>query len=286
MFFLTKILAKKVNSLSKRPSKAPAIAEYARKLTDQLLGNVPPVQETNYGERDDSDCNSCNQDRDDLHGDVFPDIDTDYSSDHENYGYYDDEKDGHEDEEDLQEDAPQQKEVNVNDLIRIVAEQVRAQALRDGNDPLAGAALDIANMILGQSEPEVDEEVEGDEYEEGLTQEDYEFGSQITSRTWKKAIFKNINQSTLSNFQKYHAEHPWIFEAFANLANQTRDSGLEEYSAKCLMEVLRWNESSAGRTFKINNSYTSLQARLLIAIDPSFKKFFKLRVIVGLSRAS
>ena len=97
-------------------------------------------------------------------------------------------------------------------------------------------------------------------------------------------IFDEVDDDTLAKFNEYHMSNPDIFKLFKDLANQTKDAGRNTYSAKSLMEVIRWNKSLVpGDTFKINNDYTSLYARLLIAQDSSFDGFFELRQIKGLT---
>lgn len=94
-------------------------------------------------------------------------------------------------------------------------------------------------------------------------------------------------------FAAFHARHPEVYRLFARLAGEARAAGHRRYSAKTLFEVMRWNfdvpapgrgpgpSGAAGcaarKVFKLNNSFTSCYARLLIDRDRSFEGFFETR---------
>lgn len=82
------------------------------------------------------------------------------------------------------------------------------------------------------------------------------------------------------DFRDFHEQHPEVYAGFKTLAFQLRASGCEHYSSKAIFEVLRFfsavNNAKDGG-WKLNNSFTSRYARLLIAEHPEFRDFFELR---------
>ena len=84
-----------------------------------------------------------------------------------------------------------------------------------------------------------------------------------------------------ATFDKFHADHPDIYEMFKRFARQLRGAGRERYGAKSIMERIRWelatSSSGVDDGFKINNNFTSRYARKLIVDDPTFESFFETR---------
>ena len=78
------------------------------------------------------------------------------------------------------------------------------------------------------------------------------------------------------NFKKFHQDNPRIFELFHLYATQTKEAGHKRYSAKTIIERIRWHVNVETRTddeFKINNNYTSRYSRLLEQTYPEFQGF-------------
>jgi hypothetical protein len=90
-------------------------------------------------------------------------------------------------------------------------------------------------------------------------------------------IFEEVEPHCFKQFARFHQENPRIYILFRKYAQQMRNAGRDYYSAKCIMERIRWHENveTAGDSFKISNSVTSCYQRLLIIEDPSFDKFFR-----------
>ena len=71
-----------------------------------------------------------------------------------------------------------------------------------------------------------------------------------------------------------------IYSAFKHLAFQMALTGRTRYSARTIVESIRWKTdlSDSGKTFKINDHYTPGMARLFMATHgAAYPKFFELR---------
>ena len=89
-----------------------------------------------------------------------------------------------------------------------------------------------------------------------------------------------FGQTLDERFAEYHAKNPAVFELFKKFAGMARDSGRTHFSAKAIMERVRWEICFASRdrrNFKVNNNYTSRYARLLVSECPEFRGFFEMR---------
>jgi hypothetical protein len=82
-------------------------------------------------------------------------------------------------------------------------------------------------------------------------------------------------------FVRFHAQFPDVYALFKRFAFEVRDSGRAHYGSKGIFERVRWHyaTSSGGGAdeFKLNNSFSSRFARLLIEEHPEFEGFFELR---------
>ena len=92
-------------------------------------------------------------------------------------------------------------------------------------------------------------------------------------------IFQEYPDAVVDRFKKFHATNPSIYLEFESLADQMKERGRKKYSARTIMEVLRWHKDlkSKGDVFEINNDFTPLYIRLLLYFRPEFMGFFELR---------
>jgi hypothetical protein len=100
----------------------------------------------------------------------------------------------------------------------------------------------------------------------------------VNKRILRHPIFFEANDELLERFWEYHIENPWVYGAFKRLAHKmarVRD----RYGAPSIIQKIRWDHdvTTRGDSFKINNDYGALYARMLIAEDSSFEDFFELR---------
>lgn len=94
-----------------------------------------------------------------------------------------------------------------------------------------------------------------------------------------QSFYDDVTGDTLTTFRDYHRKNPEIWPLFVRFAAEAKAAGHKEYSAKTIFERIRWEISivNRGQEFKLNNNFTSLYARLLMAKDANFKDFFEVR---------
>jgi hypothetical protein len=81
-------------------------------------------------------------------------------------------------------------------------------------------------------------------------------------------------------FERFHAMNPHVFTRLVEMAMHLRSRGFERCSAKMIVERLRWEvflRTKGVDDYKINNSYTSFYARLIMATQPELEGFFEVR---------
>jgi hypothetical protein len=85
----------------------------------------------------------------------------------------------------------------------------------------------------------------------------------------------NIQQK----FEKFNREHPTVYKELVRLAQIAKIQGVSRYSAKAMFEIVRWNlmRRRLGRSFRINNNFTSRYARLINKNEPELRNFFTVR---------
>ena len=87
------------------------------------------------------------------------------------------------------------------------------------------------------------------------------------------------NGPITKKFRQFHAANPHTYDELKDLAIQLQVRGYKRYGMKGLFEVLRLQTAmkTRGSTFKLNNNYTALYARLLMHNEPRLQGFFSLR---------
>jgi hypothetical protein len=80
-------------------------------------------------------------------------------------------------------------------------------------------------------------------------------------------------------FTLFHAENPWVLRAYEKLAADWQAKGNTRGSVKMFTEIIRWQygRQTTGADFKINNSYTSRYARLIMDRNPGWAGMFETR---------
>lgn len=82
-------------------------------------------------------------------------------------------------------------------------------------------------------------------------------------------------------FAEFDAANPEVWELFKRFARQARDAGRGRYSADAILHRIRWHvaiETRSNDGFKINDHFSAMYARKLIAEDRTFAGFFETRV--------
>jgi len=85
-------------------------------------------------------------------------------------------------------------------------------------------------------------------------------------------------------FQAFHRKNPTIEKELTKLALLAKDRGYDQYSINGLFEILRWERSmslsqidASEDPLKLNNSYRSFYARLIMRKNKELKNFFRVR---------
>jgi len=80
-------------------------------------------------------------------------------------------------------------------------------------------------------------------------------------------------------FAEFHASNPQVYRNLVALAHRAFAAGRDRLGMKQLWEVLRWEYAlgTTGDTYKLNNDYTALYARLLAANEPELAHVFETR---------
>lgn len=86
------------------------------------------------------------------------------------------------------------------------------------------------------------------------------------------------DKATLA-FMEYHHSHPEVFAAFRTIAMRLWKRGVTRYGARAIIEIVRYETiiRAEGEALKIDNTFVSYYARLLMMNDPRFAKFFEIR---------
>ena len=83
------------------------------------------------------------------------------------------------------------------------------------------------------------------------------------------------------DFERFHAENPHVYKRLKRLAFLLKVRGVERYGMKALWEVLRYEQAiattAAAGSYRLNNNFTALYARLLMDEEPDLEGFFELR---------
>lgn len=81
---------------------------------------------------------------------------------------------------------------------------------------------------------------------------------------------------TLEEMEKYHKNNPQVYEAFELFTFQVIRSGRKYFSARAIMERVRWNSQIEAKNdlFKINDHQVPFYSRLFESNHPHHKGFF------------
>ncbi len=120
----------------------------------------------------------------------------------------------------------------------------------------------------------------GDGLQPGLFQDAHEV-LVLTAEELSPTVPPDVERdaSLDERFEAFHRANPHVYEELRRLALEMRRRGVRRYGIKGLFEVLRWRYAlqTRGDEFKLNNSYTSRYARLLMEREPELRGFFEVR---------
>lgn len=84
------------------------------------------------------------------------------------------------------------------------------------------------------------------------------------------------------DFWAFHVSNPRVYDELRDHALELRRRGRSHYGIKALYEVVRFhramNTTDKCSEWKLNNSFTALYARMLMANEPELRDFFRTRI--------
>jgi hypothetical protein len=86
---------------------------------------------------------------------------------------------------------------------------------------------------------------------------------------------QDAHSTIAEQFLAFDAEHPYVYRALERLTAERLASGATRVGVKDLFEALRWQMPQGVRG--LNNNFTALYARKLIANHPHWASVFELR---------
>ena len=90
-------------------------------------------------------------------------------------------------------------------------------------------------------------------------------------------------ESITEKFYRFHSRNPHVYNLIVELAYRMKRSGVHKFGLKGIFEYLRWQYSmqTQGDRYKLNNVFTALYARRIMACEPGLKDFFETRKRLG-----
>ncbi|MFF7899690.1 hypothetical protein ACIP4X_29690 [Streptomyces sp. NPDC088817] len=76
-------------------------------------------------------------------------------------------------------------------------------------------------------------------------------------------------------FHAFDSQHPWVYRALEQLVEQRLAAGATRVGMKALVEALRWHHLHGVKG--LNNNYTALYARRLLAAHPEWASAIEVR---------
>ncbi len=88
---------------------------------------------------------------------------------------------------------------------------------------------------------------------------------------------------TIARMQIYHNENTHIYEAFEKFTFQVINSGRKNFSARGIMERIRWYTAIEAKTgnFKVNENMGAFYSRLFEKNNPIYSGFFRKKISVA-----
>ena len=85
--------------------------------------------------------------------------------------------------------------------------------------------------------------------------------------------------SLQARFEQFHRDNPGVYRLLVKLTRDLRNRGHLTVSIKMVYEVARWEHymTTTDPQFKLNNSFTSRYARLLMEQEADLKGIFDTR---------
>jgi hypothetical protein len=98
---------------------------------------------------------------------------------------------------------------------------------------------------------------------------------------FSKYLLETFSKETVKNFLVFHRDNPNVYDLFEELALEMLNTGRKRYSARAIIETMRWHHDlktrSSDTRFKFSDHHYPIYVRLLVARRPEFDGFFIMR---------
>ena len=84
-------------------------------------------------------------------------------------------------------------------------------------------------------------------------------------------------QSAEEAFKQFRRRNPWFLSRIATMAYEQRSRGYQRVSMKGIFELLRTQLSAEGESYRLDNTWTSLAARVVMEQYPDLDGAFEVR---------
>jgi len=95
----------------------------------------------------------------------------------------------------------------------------------------------------------------------------------------RPAVRRKRAPTLQERFNTFHGANPHVYHVLVDLAREAKDAGRTRVGMKEIYEVARWRLrlKTKGDEFRLNNSYTSLYARLIVDTQSDLADMFEMR---------
>jgi len=89
---------------------------------------------------------------------------------------------------------------------------------------------------------------------------------------------RSRNDELREAVQQFHRQHPQVWDLFCEFTFDRIRRNFTHYSAKAVMERIRWETDQSGDSdWKINNNFASFYGRRFMRLYPEHDGFFRTR---------
>ena len=99
-------------------------------------------------------------------------------------------------------------------------------------------------------------------------------------RVPRDGLFNESDRLLLDRFERFHWANPNVFNEIIEYILQLQQMNIQRCSIWLILNKIRWDRFVATRgaaTFKINNDFFALYARLVVHYFPQYTSFFEFR---------
>jgi hypothetical protein len=94
---------------------------------------------------------------------------------------------------------------------------------------------------------------------------------------WDSVVVSKRRPSAEEAFEGFCRENPWLLVRLRDMAYEERSVGVTRGSMKRSFELLRSEIDDRGREHRLNNSWSSVASRKVMALWPDLDGFYEVR---------